>query len=64
MDPARTSGLGPAMLEAVAWRRAGTPADADVWLLVLYHTASDPPKIALGERLKIFAKPVGVNKQR
>lgn len=57
-DPAR---LGPSLLGAVAEHRAGRPADDDATLMVLYHRGDDPPRMALGDRLRAL---VGLARER
>jgi len=51
--------IGPAILEAVAAHRAGKPADDDVTLLVMYHTATNPPD-GVWDRLKALGRLVGL----
>jgi sigma-B regulation protein RsbU (phosphoserine phosphatase) len=57
----RPDQIGPAVLEAVSAYRAGRPADDDVTLLVLYHTATNPPD-GVWSRLKALGRMVGLVK--
>ena len=56
-DPRR---IGTDMLAGVARHRAGRPADDDVTLLALRHTASGPRRLSVGEKLDVYAKVFGM----
>ena len=62
LDPTKPDGLDTSLAELVADHRAGKAADDDVSVLVLYHNGSNPPKMALGERLKVLGRMVGFMK--
>ena len=53
--------IGPAVLDAVAAYRGGTPADDDVTLLVLFHNATNPPD-GVWSKLKALGRMVGLVK--
>jgi len=55
----RADQIGTAVLEAISAHRAGRPADDDVTLLVLYHTATDPPD-GVWSKIKALGRMVGV----
>ena len=48
------------LLDKVAAYRGGTPADDDVTLVGLRHDGSGPRDIALGERVAVLAKMIGI----
>jgi serine phosphatase RsbU (regulator of sigma subunit) len=52
--------LGRSILDAVADHAAGAPPGDDTTILVLRHTAEDPPRQSLGERIKVTAKMLGL----
>ena len=52
-DPSR---LGLALLAAVAGHRGDHPADDDVSVVVLRHTAQGPRRLSVGEKLDVYAK--------
>jgi hypothetical protein len=56
-DPRR---IGPSLLDAVGRHRCGRPADDDVTLLTLFHTAGGPGRLSLAERLDVYAKVFGL----
>ena len=61
LDASRPEGLGTALLDAVASWRGGRPAEDDETVLVLLHTATDPPDGAW-DRVKALARVVGLMK--
>jgi phosphoserine phosphatase RsbU/P len=62
LDPSRPEGIDTALAELVDRHRAGKAPDDDISVLALYHNASNPPKVALGERLKVLGRMVGFMK--
>lgn len=59
-DPADPGGLGSALLASVARHRGGRPADDDITLLTLHHTAGGPRRLSIGEKLDVYAKVFGL----
>jgi serine phosphatase RsbU (regulator of sigma subunit) len=59
MSKLRPDEIGPAILSAVAAFRGGKPADDDQTLIVLYHTATNPPDGPFA-RLKAIARIAGL----
>jgi phosphoserine phosphatase RsbU/P len=51
--------IGPAILDAVSAFRGGKPSDDDQTLMVMYHTATNPPDGPVA-RLKAIARIVGL----
>ncbi len=66
LDPATPEhppeNLDSELAKLVADYRGGKPSDDDTSILALYHTGSNPPKMALGERLKVLGRMVGFMK--
>lgn len=52
--------LGRAILDAVDARRAAAPPDDDSTIIVLAHTAQDPPRQSLAERITVMTKVLGL----
>lgn len=62
LDPTTPENLDSSLASLVDDYRGGKPSDDDTSILALYHTASNPPKMALGERLKVLGRMVGFMK--
>jgi sigma-B regulation protein RsbU (phosphoserine phosphatase) len=58
-DVSEPSKVGPAILDAVSRWRGGKDSDDDATLLVLYHTATNPPDGAW-DRIKALGRLVGL----
>ncbi len=61
LDPAQPAALGPRILDEVNRFRAGKPADDDTTLLVLHHTATNPPD-GVWPRIQALGRLVGLIK--
>jgi serine phosphatase RsbU (regulator of sigma subunit) len=61
LDVSNPANIGPAILEAVHRWRGGNPPDDDTSVIVLYHTATNPPDGAW-DRLKALGRLVGLVK--
>ncbi len=61
LDPHDAGALGPRILEGVGRFRGGRPADDDTTLLVLRHTATDPPD-GVWPRIQALGRLVGLVK--
>jgi serine phosphatase RsbU (regulator of sigma subunit) len=53
-------GIGKSILAGIAAHAAGAPPGDDTTILVLRHTAENPPKQSLGERIRVTAKMLGL----
>lgn len=62
LDTSRPDVIATSLVEAVKGYRGGKESDDDVSALAFFHTASDPPKMALGERLNVLGRMVGFMK--
>ncbi len=62
LDTSRPTDLASALERLVEEYRGLKPADDDVSVMSLYHNASDPPKMAFGERLNVLGRMVGFMK--
>lgn len=60
LDPTDPARLGPAILSAIESHRGGRPADDDITLLTLAHTAEGPQPPSLVEKLDVYAKVFGL----
>lgn len=60
LDPQRPNDLGRDLLALVAAYRDDTPPDDDQTLLVLHHNAADPPKLSLGQKMRMMTKMLGL----
>jgi phosphoserine phosphatase RsbU/P len=60
LDPADPSRLGPSILDGVLSHRDGRPLDDDATLLVLHHNAANPPALAIGDRLRVLGRLLGL----
>jgi serine phosphatase RsbU (regulator of sigma subunit) len=56
-DPAS---LGRSLLSAVANHRGSKPAEDDVSVVVLRHTANGPKKLSIAEKIDVYAKVFGI----
>lgn len=61
LDPSDPGSLGPRILDEVGRFRAGKPADDDTTLLVLHHTATNPPD-GVWPRIQALGRLVGLIK--
>ena len=52
--------LGARIEERVRAFRGGGASDDDMTTLVLYHNAGDPPRLGLGERLRVLGRMLGL----
>ena len=62
LDITKPDDIASSLVELVNTYRGGKPSDDDVSVLAFSHNASDPPKMALGERLKVLGRMVGFMK--
>jgi serine phosphatase RsbU (regulator of sigma subunit) len=60
LDPSTCEAVGPALVAAVARHRHHRPADDDVTLLVVRHTAAGPRRVSLREKIDVYAKVFGL----
>ncbi len=60
MTPGDPAGLGPALLAMLDGSRAGRPVDDDLTLMVLCHTASNPPELTIAERIRALGRLLGL----
>lgn len=62
LNPSEPDRLDAALAELVAAHRGGKPSDDDTSILSLHHTGTNPPKMLLGERLRVLGRMVGFMK--
>ena len=48
------------LVERVAEFRGGVPSDDDETMVVLHHNAADPPKMTLGEKVRVMGRLLGI----
>ncbi len=62
LDHTRPDDLASTLAKLVKDYRGGKPLDDDVSILAFYHNATNPDRMALGERLKVLGRMVGFMK--
>jgi len=54
--------LSGSMRNALQSLRGGEESDDDLTVLVLHHNAADPPRLSIGERLRVVGRMMGVGR--
>ena len=54
--------LSSSIRDALDTLRGDEPADDDLTVLVLHHNAADPPRLSVGERLRVFGRMMGIGR--
>jgi serine phosphatase RsbU (regulator of sigma subunit) len=62
MDASAFESLSDSIRNALGTLRGGEPPDDDLTILVLHHNAADPPRLSVGERLKVLGRMLGIGR--
>ena len=62
LDPTDPISINDGILSKVDTWRAGSAPDDDQTLIVMYHNASDPPKMTAGQAVKSLTKMLGLSR--
>ncbi len=62
MDTSAFEMLSGSIRNALEALRGGESADDDLTVLVLHHNAADPPRLSIGERLRVLGRMMGVGR--
>jgi serine phosphatase RsbU (regulator of sigma subunit) len=62
VDPSNPANLGRNLLDRLDQYRGGQPADDDVTVLTIHHTATRPPRLSIGQTLDVYAKVFGLKR--
>jgi serine phosphatase RsbU (regulator of sigma subunit) len=54
--------LSSSIRNALESLRDGEDSDDDLTVLVLHHNAADPPRLSIGERLRVIGRMMGVGR--
>ena len=61
-DASAFESLSSSIRHALDALRGGEPLDDDLTILVLHHNAADPPRLPVGERLRVFGRMMGIGR--
>ncbi len=61
-DASEFESLSQSIREALSTLRDGEPPADDLTLLVLHHNAADPPRLSMGERLRVLGRMMGIGR--